>query len=216
MHLDACLIKQHEPWEDLSISEKLNLSTQLLEATEHALLQLTQVVSTDKKYIKVFQPIQQFTAAAEAFNKGSVSTEPYIIPPNINGQKLGTSIKLPSGWTDLLPNNKVEIAVISIAAECIAKVMTESGVYQVNGKNDRMLNGRLISLTVSSSSSSLDEIRSYPLNFSKEEGVEIVFYHVVDAWGDQIYDIPRKLHEGENRKAVSGSVLCAFWDTKRK
>lgn len=222
VNLDACLINQHEPWIDLTIFERSYLSSELLEATEDVLFHLTQVVNTHTKYRKVFQPIQQFTAAAEAFDKGSVSKEPYIFPPD-RGQNRESCIKLPVGWTDLLPDNKVEIAVISIAPECVAKVMTGTGVYEVNGENDRMLNGRLMSLTVTSSPSSsemsiftrINAVRSYPLKFSGE-GVEIAFHHAVDAWGDKIYDIPRKLHEGEKRKAVMGSALCAFWDTKLK
>lgn len=223
MHLDACLINQHEPWIDLTIIERSFVSTELLEATEDILFHLTHVVSTDTKYSKIFQPIQQFTAAAEAFNKGSVSKEPYMFPPD-KGQNRESHIKLPAGWTDLLPDNKVEIAVISIAPECVAKVMTGSGVYEVNGQNDKMLNGRLMSLTVTSSSPAgtenslfmrINAVRSYPLKFSGE-GVEISFHHVVEAWGDEIYDIPRKLHYGEKRKAVMGSAQCAFWDTKLK
>ncbi len=224
VNLDACLINQHEPWIDLTIFERSFLSSELLEATEDVLFQLTQVVSTATKYSKVFQPIQQFTAAAEAFDKGSVTKEPYIFPPD-SFKNQESCIKLPVGWTDLLPepDNKVEIAVLSIAPECVAKVMTGSGVYEVNGQNDKMLNGRLMSLTVTSSPSSsensiftrINAVRSYPLKFSGE-GVEIAFHHVVDAWGDKIYDIPRKLHEGEKRKAVMGSAQCTFWDTKLK
>jgi len=44
-------------------------------------------------------------------------------------------------------------------------------------------------------------------------GVQIGFQHDVEAWGDEVVDIRRKLHAGETRKAALKTAQCVYWDT---
>lgn len=216
VELDACLINSHEPWNDLSLLNKTRLSSQLMNATEDVLFHLTMFVNL-KNYSKIFTPIEQFTAIAETFDKeNSEHGEPQVFPPDTDPSR-ESCIKLPGGWTKLVNETKIEVAVLSVSPECVAKVMNGIGVYEVNGEKNKRLNGRLISLSVTSQDPmtpfKLNSVRSKSLRFPGK-GVEIGFHHLVDAWGDQAYEVHRKLHSGEKPKVAIGGAKCVFWNTK--
>ncbi|CAL8095151.1 unnamed protein product [Orchesella dallaii] len=226
--LSAFLMQFKDPWKDLSDIEKSSISTHLIDNTEDSLFHLTELVKTDT-YSKIFvqnpADVSKFLILAETFYKRKTrANEIYEFPPLSVRDVQDSFIKLPSGWEDLLPSSKVDIAAMSIDSEYISYMMP--GQYRNLGAgskievgNHKVINGRLISFSLLSASSLTRnniDMRSMQNSsvYFKEKGVEITFRHDTEAWGDAVHDIPRKLHDGEKPKAVLGSTQCVFWNTK--
>ncbi|ODM94029.1 Latrophilin-3 [Orchesella cincta] len=212
--LSAFLMQYQDPWKDLSDLEKSSVSTSLIDNTEDSLFHLTELVKTEtytKIYTQNLTDMSKFLILAESFHKqkAKVQSGTYEFPPSSVRELQDSFIKLPANWQDLIPSNKVDIAAMSIDSHLGAG-------SKIEVSNQKVINSRLISFTVISSgtlSGNMKAMQNASINF-KDKGVEITFRHDTEAWGDEVQNVPRKLHEGEKPKAVLGSTQCVYWNTK--
>lgn len=79
------------------------------------------------------------------------------------------------------------------------------------GVNDStaILNGPLMSFTFGNATLPTDIVFN-------EKGVQITFAHDWTAWGNEGYEIPRRLGENERPKAVRDSARCVYWDVAKQ
>lgn len=222
--LDGCLIATTDPWKDFdsglvnqSLINKSKISSKIMQATEDVMFHLTGVVE-DNDYCKKFIPSDSFLACAESFDRRSPNKTEYQFPLQ-NFTDAPVNIKLPKDWAGILSYDKVEVAVITLAVESLAKIMTgNTGVFEVNGKENKRINARIVSISVSSSKydqpTNLGR-RTKSLNFP-DKGIEIGFRHIFEGWGKRPYQLPRRLHPGEVPKVALGTVECAYWNVDLK
>lgn len=205
MELNAVLFENQDPWKDLIQTPfKASIITDLLNNTDDALFTLTNLTDHLKDFQEHFTPFVSFKALVESFR--NVSRGSYTFPPDAENS-LETHISLPNDWLAQLPKlNVVEIAAQAIDSDVVEHVML--GQYNDNDGEEpqKIINGGLISLTIKLSRPTLFQGR----------GVEVTFRHDTEAWGTEVTQLYRKLHEGEQPKAVLGSAKCAFWDSTSK
>jgi hypothetical protein len=47
------------------------------------------------------------------------------------------------------------------------------------------------------------------------QGVQILFHHIVEAFGTEAVSLRKTLKQGELPKAAMGTAECVYWDNKK-
>lgn len=127
--LNAFLMQYHEPWKDLPLPEKSEISTDIIDNTEDAIFHLTHE-SYDEHYKRIFNSANstdanKFLILAETFDKETYTANNgrYEFPPKAERDEHDSFIKLPDGWSKQVKNKQIEIAAMSIGSNTISSIM---------------------------------------------------------------------------------------------
>ncbi|OXA50970.1 Polysialoglycoprotein [Folsomia candida] len=204
-----------EPWQGLDNKNRSRFATILLQNIESVSFNLTGISSCDptsstrmEEFIHHIYLNETYFVTSALISNDVSDDRPEF--PKFNMSK-GTVLRLPPNWGREI-SGKVDWTGSLIDAEYASYILP----LQSEGNRETIYNGNLISFTVSrtrSSCDSIDEDRKVELNFTNGPGVQIIFPHRVEAWGDKTANLHRDLKPGEERMAALGSARCVFWDT---